>query len=341
MLISPVVREPGFGRTWPTASRRSSSAWSATRVAGRLRVPPLVVVVSAVVPMLPGLSIYRGLSLLAEGGSGTSQGLLAMMTAASVAIALSVRRDPRRVRRPAAQAGGAAVSRAGCRARGWSARSGPRSGRAGRRLAGEPGHASQPAPSYGARRRTAADALVRRSRERAGDHVRRGSRTRPGARRTRPRRRPTPGRCLRGSRRGPGRPRAAPARPRRRRGHVDVHLAPARPGHGTSPSQSPLAAARGAPASTWSTGATYSTPGRVMWVPAGDAAASRRARRTRGSTASNSQCGRSPHFVITTPDRGPGAVSRGRLSASASAWRRCMHLAARRRTRRRPGSASR
>ena len=48
-------------------------------VAGRLRVPPLVVVVSAVVPMLPGLSIYRGLSLLAEGGVSTSIGLLAMV----------------------------------------------------------------------------------------------------------------------------------------------------------------------------------------------------------------------------------------------------------------------
>ena len=60
-------------------------------VAGRVRVPPLVVVVSAIVPMLPGLSIYRGLSLLAEGGSATStsDGLLAMMTAASVAIALA------------------------------------------------------------------------------------------------------------------------------------------------------------------------------------------------------------------------------------------------------------
>ena len=39
--------------------------------------------------MLPGLSIYRGLSLLAEGGGSTSAGLLAMITAASVAIALS------------------------------------------------------------------------------------------------------------------------------------------------------------------------------------------------------------------------------------------------------------
>ncbi|WP_246355328.1 threonine/serine exporter family protein [Nocardioides ungokensis] len=58
-------------------------------VAGRLRVPPLVVVVSAVVPMLPGLLIYRGLSLLGEGGPATSEGLLALITAASVATALA------------------------------------------------------------------------------------------------------------------------------------------------------------------------------------------------------------------------------------------------------------
>jgi uncharacterized membrane protein YjjB (DUF3815 family) len=41
------------------------------------------------VPLLPGLSIYRGLSLLATGGSGTSYGIVAMMTAASVAVALA------------------------------------------------------------------------------------------------------------------------------------------------------------------------------------------------------------------------------------------------------------
>ena len=59
-------------------------------VSGRLRVPPLVVVVSAVVPLLPGLSIYRGLTLLSEGnGLDTSDGLLAMFTAASIAVALS------------------------------------------------------------------------------------------------------------------------------------------------------------------------------------------------------------------------------------------------------------
>ncbi len=59
-------------------------------LAGRLRVPPLILVVSAVVPMLPGLSIFRGLSLLAEGDRfNTSEGLVALMTAASVALALA------------------------------------------------------------------------------------------------------------------------------------------------------------------------------------------------------------------------------------------------------------
>ena len=55
-------------------------------VAGRMRVPALVVVVSAVVPLLPGLSIYRGLSLLSD---GSSSGLLPLVNAAAIAIALS------------------------------------------------------------------------------------------------------------------------------------------------------------------------------------------------------------------------------------------------------------
>ena len=58
-------------------------------VAGRVRVPPLVVAVPAIVPFLPGLSIYRGLTFLAEGGFFVSQGILALMTAISVAIALA------------------------------------------------------------------------------------------------------------------------------------------------------------------------------------------------------------------------------------------------------------
>lgn len=46
----------------------------------------LVVVVSAIVPLLPGLSIYRGLSLMA---AGDSFGILAIATAAATAISLA------------------------------------------------------------------------------------------------------------------------------------------------------------------------------------------------------------------------------------------------------------
>lgn len=89
MVISQSFSIQGFGRAWPTAFAALFVGLVSYTVSGRMRVPPLVVVVSAVVPMLPGLSIYRGLALLAEGGQATSTGLLAMVTAASVAISLS------------------------------------------------------------------------------------------------------------------------------------------------------------------------------------------------------------------------------------------------------------
>jgi uncharacterized membrane protein YjjB (DUF3815 family) len=89
MGISQVLTSANAGRTWPTGLAAFFVGLVSYTVAGRLRVPPLVVVVSAVVPMLPGLSIYRGLALMAEGGASTSEGLLAMVTAASVATALS------------------------------------------------------------------------------------------------------------------------------------------------------------------------------------------------------------------------------------------------------------
>jgi uncharacterized membrane protein YjjP (DUF1212 family) len=89
MLISHSGAVGGFGRIWPTATAAFFVGLVSYTVAGRLRVPPLVVVVPAIVPMLPGLSIYRGLTLLGEGGAQTSAGLLAMVTAASVATALA------------------------------------------------------------------------------------------------------------------------------------------------------------------------------------------------------------------------------------------------------------
>jgi uncharacterized membrane protein YjjP (DUF1212 family) len=80
-----VVDGRGFGIAWASAAAAVLVGVVSYAVAGRVRVPPLVVVVPAVVPLLPGLSIYRGLSLLSEGGSG----VLSMINAAAIAIALA------------------------------------------------------------------------------------------------------------------------------------------------------------------------------------------------------------------------------------------------------------
>jgi uncharacterized membrane protein YjjB (DUF3815 family) len=84
-LVFGLVEAQGFGRAWAAAVAAVLIGLVSYAVAGRVRVPPLVVVVSAIVPMLPGLSIYRGLSLLAAGGNG----ILSLITAAAIAIALA------------------------------------------------------------------------------------------------------------------------------------------------------------------------------------------------------------------------------------------------------------
>ncbi len=55
-------------------------------VAGWFKVPPLVVITTCIIPLLPGLSIYRALSLLAD---DDVTGVIALITAAAVALALS------------------------------------------------------------------------------------------------------------------------------------------------------------------------------------------------------------------------------------------------------------
>jgi uncharacterized membrane protein YjjP (DUF1212 family) len=88
-LISQGISVAGFGRATAAGGAAFFIGLVAYAVAGRVRVPPLVVAVPAIVPFLPGLSIYRGLTFLAEGGAFVSQGILALMTAISVAIALA------------------------------------------------------------------------------------------------------------------------------------------------------------------------------------------------------------------------------------------------------------
>ncbi len=56
-------------------------------ISRRLRIPPLVIAVAGMVPLLPGLTIYRGLYEMAVERSYT--GLSTLMGAASVALALA------------------------------------------------------------------------------------------------------------------------------------------------------------------------------------------------------------------------------------------------------------
>ncbi len=79
------VEASPLGRTWSSAVAAVTIGAVCFLVAGRFRVPPLVVVVPAIVPLLPGLDIYRGLALL----SGGKDGVLELAAAFATALALA------------------------------------------------------------------------------------------------------------------------------------------------------------------------------------------------------------------------------------------------------------
>lgn len=85
-LIAGAVGDRSVDRTWAVAAAAIVIGVVSYSVAGRFRVPPLVVVVPAIVPLLPGLAIYRGLSLMSV---GDNSGIIALAGAASTAIALA------------------------------------------------------------------------------------------------------------------------------------------------------------------------------------------------------------------------------------------------------------
>ena len=86
-IIFYFVDLQGFGKAWAAACAAIVIGVVSYSVSGKVRVPPLVIVVSAIVPLLPGLSIYRGLSLISAGDA--SNGILGITTAAAIAIALA------------------------------------------------------------------------------------------------------------------------------------------------------------------------------------------------------------------------------------------------------------
>jgi len=74
-----------LSQAWGSAAAAITIGAVCHLVAGRFRVPPLVVVVPAIVPLLPGLEIYRGLALFAVG----KDGMLPLTSALATAFALA------------------------------------------------------------------------------------------------------------------------------------------------------------------------------------------------------------------------------------------------------------
>lgn len=80
------VQDPRDSQPWAAALAAIVIGLLSYAVAGRVRVPPLVVVVPALVPLLPGLTLFRGLSYMAD---GDTLGILQLSAAAATTIALS------------------------------------------------------------------------------------------------------------------------------------------------------------------------------------------------------------------------------------------------------------
>jgi uncharacterized membrane protein YjjP (DUF1212 family) len=80
------MTEADFGVAWGTGLAAVLIGVVAFSVAGRMRIPPLVVVVSGITPLLPGGSIYRGLYKMTE---GDILGIASLAAAVVIAVALA------------------------------------------------------------------------------------------------------------------------------------------------------------------------------------------------------------------------------------------------------------
>ena len=76
----------GFGLVWSSGASAVGVGLLAAVAARIVRTPPLVIMVSALVPLVPGLSLFRGLLQVSE---GEIEGLLSLLTAGAVAAALA------------------------------------------------------------------------------------------------------------------------------------------------------------------------------------------------------------------------------------------------------------
>lgn len=85
-LIYVALSSPDATPAWPSGVAATFVGLVGYTVARRVRVPPLVIVVPSIAPLLPGLSIYRGLSLLAD---DNFIGIVSLIAAVASAVALA------------------------------------------------------------------------------------------------------------------------------------------------------------------------------------------------------------------------------------------------------------
>ncbi len=85
-FVYVVIAQRDVSPAWPSGVAAVLIGFIGYGVARRVGVPPLVVVVAAIVPLLPGLSIYRGLTQLAD---DNYLGIIALIAALASAIALA------------------------------------------------------------------------------------------------------------------------------------------------------------------------------------------------------------------------------------------------------------
>jgi uncharacterized membrane protein YjjB (DUF3815 family) len=120
-LLFTVLREVGAaGPAVASAGAAATIGFAAETISRRTGLPAIVTSVAGIVPLLPGLAIYRGLFTLVESGGGIGPGLQTLLGAASVGLALAAgvtlgellaRPVRARVRRSAAAARPAPVPR--------------------------------------------------------------------------------------------------------------------------------------------------------------------------------------------------------------------------------------
>jgi uncharacterized membrane protein YjjB (DUF3815 family) len=90
-LVYLLSHERGLGAAGSSALAALTVGFAAQFVAARWRVTPVAVVTAGIVPLLPGLAVYRGLFQLVESAPGQTltPGLSTLLSAAAVGFALA------------------------------------------------------------------------------------------------------------------------------------------------------------------------------------------------------------------------------------------------------------